>query len=1247
MTLTKIPPSTSLVDKQFIQVTGPDGIISGFIYNRETHTLYAKESQVLSQGAHGITHISEDLIPSATCDTPGLLSADDKCKLDALMQTRVGVLGFQGAGFCVIPGCRVLTADGDHKPIELIQEGDIVVTHTGLPRVVEKVYQRDIDEDVFQIDCRGHRKGGLRVTGDHKVLAIKRSDVKCVKPECKARSGIPCRHRSRNCNGCAYDNLPRAVPQWIKAKDLSVGDFVTVRHASSATMEMQSIRVLDHIEGRVLNGRVYTEAKQLKVYGVEQDAGSMRICTTSKTNLPEYLSLSPDFLKLCGYYLAEGYSGKKRLGFAIHSDELVDGDIGGEIQRIVKSLFGIESTIVRNETLGIELVYHHATLARLLGSLFGHSAKLKRIPRFIMELPAFLQRNLVVGMFQGDGSSKNCYDSKNISIQLANQELVEQIACLIERCGGNPSLCKPSSRLDPWQLKAGNKVFRSSFALNVQADTVPWLWAGLGRDPYNKPNQFALDMVQGQHHLREIRGITIKRYSGVVHDFSVGDDHSYNVNGVVLHNSDDGGMLQGDIILAAGSGYISIERIGNVVRFLVDAPTQLNCSCEVCSQIYWVSDESEVSSIRPPSCGGRLPGISNYGELKVYLLPESTIVDPTNPTPTLNTKGNYPSFIFKRYDDSITPGLAEIDITLKRDKNNITESSVGWAMTPGAGATAECVWMMGEDSSGNRMRYELKPDTTANMLGTILYKGHLLTKQMAVITDYTAQVLGTNQYTCKFWDVAGGAAIGSSFTATNVWQYDNPEASSTGTGSKSLMLDKFTNLLPVGTLVELWYYQIGSVAGMAILRYYFSKRPADNPANNWVTAGAVQFGDTLVAKIENQTTGGGTDSTEVESVSSIRDFEPSEWGITNLDNPLILFADALTDGPDPTVSVELNDQHRAYVDSSLPGLRVDAAAGNTEPFSQRPVYLWCRKSMGNMLSTTYVGRPNVNGFPPYDVLLTAPIDNYDNVYARVVGKGSFINAAGYWVLLKGAHHKELPSFGSLRTLTAPRNEVWRFDNKMVYPSLDDDAIALSGPTEFPGEIGSVAELLHQEYSVPCVRVQFDTISATDDTVQLQFKVGTLDMSQLYEEDVSTDYSDDYVRGFTPGYAVSAVYSQTGLYTGVGAAPANEVDGFVVYEGGVVGSSTPDQEYWNELEIMQADGQVWIWWNGLLIPPNSVLSAALPTPVSISTPYFPVTLPAAFGKFGLRLFPGAKVRRAQVRSQSRGYSPYWRGQLEIS
>lgn len=743
---------------------------------------------------------------------------------------------------------------------------------------------------------------------------------------------------------------------------------------------------------------------------------------------------------------------------------------------------------------------------------------------------------------------------------------------------------------------------------------------------------------------------------------------------------DDGGWMQGDIILAAGTEFISIERIGNVVRFTVDSPIPLNCACEECTQIFWVQDETDLASIRPPSCGGKLPGVNSYGEFKVYLFPETTIADPNNVGVTLNNKGNYPAFIFKRYDDALTPGTAELEAILKRDSINKLQTEIGWAMTPGATGSVECVWWTGKDADGNLTRFDLSMEPNANMLGTILYKGHLITKKKAVIVDYTSTILSTNHYTLREWNLDRNEAIGDPFTGKNVWQYANPENPTTGSNAQALLLDASIDLLPIGTIVDLWWFKIGEVSGEPIRRYYFSQKPTLNPNHIWTWVGQTQFGDVDIARLELPPGAGSEDKYSAIQVSAIRQFPQDLWGLTGFDDPLLSFDIATTGGTD---AADISAQHRAIIDTNLPGLKVEAATEAPTDFSERPVYLWNRKNLCNAKMRIDLGRPQSSNFTPYDILLRAPIDETTTKYFRIIGKGMLADGSHYVRICGGDFH-DLPPFGSLRALYpySNINLVHNYSRKLMFPSSVVDhngtwsgtgvtePTAVTNPTSstnpveaisacdtivlvsqdnipYPGNIGDIVELLHQEYSAPLLRVEMSFNESTQ-VVQVQFKVGTLDMTLPYEEDVLDDDVDDYVRGLAPGYAVSAIYSQAGTFSGIGMQPDASPEGFVVYDGGVqIGGS--QNEYWNRLEVMVRDSQVWIWWNGLLIPPSTTLSASLPEPVDIATPYFPIefNVDRPFGKYGARLWPGSTVRRIDVKTQISLFSEFSYGQLEIT
>lgn len=721
---------------------------------------------------------------------------------------------------------------------------------------------------------------------------------------------------------------------------------------------------------------------------------------------------------------------------------------------------------------------------------------------------------------------------------------------------------------------------------------------------------------------------------------------------------DDGGWLQGDIILAAGTEFISLERIGNVVRFTVDSPIPLSCACEECQQIFWVQDETDTAAIRPPTCSGKLPGVNSYGEMKVYLFPESTIADPNNTSATLQNKGQYPAFIFKRYDDSIVPGAAEHEMVLKRDPNNLLQTEIGWAFTPGATGVPEMVWFMGKDDDGNQIRFDLDAETEPGLLGSLLFNGNLITKKMGVITDYTSTILSTNQYTIRQWDVDGSSAIGDSFTARNVWQYANPENPPSGSNPQSLIVDATIDLLPIGTLVDLWAFKVGEVAGEPILRWYFNKKPSLNPNHLWAWIGHQQFGDVDIAREELEPDGGSEDMDAAVQVSSIRGFERNLWGLTGYDDPLFSYDLASTAGTD---NVDLAEQHRAMIDTALPGLRVQTSSPEVDNFSERPVWFWNRRNLCNALLRIDIGRPDSSDFTPYDIALRAPIDEHENRYMKVIGTGE-ISGLNY-VRVCGVHFHDLPKFGSIRVLSGTnQNSVFNYSRKFVFPtdvsgeatnpdtdSICDSIVLAAEPSNnvtFPGSVGDVVELLHQEYTGPIVRVEFSFNPVTE-LVEVQFKVGVLDMSLPYEDNIDADDADDYVRGLAGGYTVSANYSQAGTFTGVGAQPDASPEGFIVYDGGAqIGGSL--DEYWNRLEIMLRDDQVWIWWNQLLIPPNATLSANLPTPVTVNTPYFPIEIDPnrQCGKFGCRMWPGSTLRRFDLRTQMTVFSEFTYGQLEV-
>jgi hypothetical protein len=660
---------------------------------------------------------------------------------------------------------------------------------------------------------------------------------------------------------------------------------------------------------------------------------------------------------------------------------------------------------------------------------------------------------------------------------------------------------------------------------------------------------------------------------------------------------------------------------------------------------------------------------------------------------------------------------------------------------------------MGSDKNGGQIKFEFWPDSEPNLFGSLLYCGHLLTKIPAVITGYESDVLTTNRYILKKWDLKDAQVVGSSFTATNVWRYLNPESTTTNTSNpKMLVTDNTVGILPIGIMVDIYQIEISRSGTNRIVRSYFTKEPNLNPAYVWGLTGAVQFGDILTAREEiNQQNSSAITASE-RGVSDVRLFEKAEWGLTNFEDRLLLSDDGTmyitTDNItsyDPS-GQPVNNDIVADVDSSIPGLKVvkntrtllgdvdgdgevtendlrifacaygssigDANYNSVCDFnsdgkidvkdlaiigqyfdlgidrvSDRPVFLWHRTNHKNVYVKMKLGMPleDAHIFPPYDLLLSAPVDSFDDTYMKVIRRGIYTAGpfiGSPFIIVKGQHWRDLPAQGIIRILTgAFRNTIWRYYYKTAFVGDDSDAITLvgkdnifpfdddfpilnfrgtgcttTGATDVPPPNDNIprttiaVELLHQEYSSPAMRFQFDINHSTgSEAVQLQIVVGTLDMTVAYPLHVTTDPRDDLVRGFSPGYTVSTIMIQQGFITdGIGAGIVSNPANFKVYSGGELPIPVSGQtEKWNDIEVMYRDGEVWLWWNGLLIPPDTLLCSKLTTPVAVNSPYFPINPQLSIGKVALRMFPGAIMRSMEVRDQQVLYNEFLHSQLQLT
>lgn len=644
---------------------------------------------------------------------------------------------------------------------------------------------------------------------------------------------------------------------------------------------------------------------------------------------------------------------------------------------------------------------------------------------------------------------------------------------------------------------------------------------------------------------------------------------------------DDGGFLGGDILFASKSSFIRIERFGNVITFNVDIPIPLSCgTCDECSELYLVQDETDVNAVRPPTCAGKLPGLNIYNDFTVNLIGNTNSTNSGNVSDILNRKSISPTFIFKR----TSSGDAFIELVLKRNSAN-SQASVGWKFTPNTTTgTADCTYHMGLDQSGNQIRLNITPSNIPKALGLLEFNGVSITKQPAVVVDYTTNVLNDNKYQVRLLDIQTTTAIGDNITAQNMWKIENPLNSTTGQNPRKLALDYTYSLLDIGTVVDLVVINVGA----GVKQYYFSSKPEFDTAALWSKSSEASFGPFLGAK--NALDGsGGSRSKLITSVQ--KNIEKSLWGITGILPYRILTNNTGTGGEELISDL--------FYDTELPGLSYDPNGSGTTHF------VWSRQNLDNAILKLQVGKPtSTSGITNIDIPLRSAFDSYE----QFIGQVTAIQSDGS-VAVSRIHGEPSPHGVMMST------NGGQFAYQDSYVDINDvDTFVLVGINDdMQLEIGDTVISIPDHYDQTMLRFEFKALG------------GAIELKVMFGE---FDSTLDSFTGTTQG---SGTYTQNASFTGVGTRPSVNVPGFIVYDGGSqIGGILP--EYWNDIEIMVREEQLWIWWNKLLIVPST------------GRPYF--NIPLGAGKAGIKMVNNVNLRKIEIYSQVGVFSEFQYGNLQI-
>lgn len=283
--------------------------------------------------------------------------------------------GFGAGGVCVLPSQDVITLRGC-IPISNVNVNDYVISHDGRFNRVSKVFVRHYDGDMCKFKLEGFGKDELMITPEHPIYAAKRTTPRRYaiwKPD-KLISMLD-------------SHIALLEPSFIEAKDLEHGDMFAMPRVVISTNEKFCVKLR-------------SDFKKSKNKDIE---------------------ITPNLMRLFGYYLSEGHTDGKNTGFTFHESEV---DFHEDVISIFKNELGLKCSHKNksNANGNSKVKFLRSTspvFTRFINETFGKGAENKRVPYEWIGLSDEHLINLLRGLWYGDGSNaENRFTYATISKEL-------------------------------------------------------------------------------------------------------------------------------------------------------------------------------------------------------------------------------------------------------------------------------------------------------------------------------------------------------------------------------------------------------------------------------------------------------------------------------------------------------------------------------------------------------------------------------------------------------------------------------------------------------------------------------------------------------------------------------------------------------------------------------------------------------------------------------------------------------------
>lgn len=260
--------------------------------------------------------------------------------------------GMVGSPACILPSTSIQKNPG-MTPIKNLQVGERVLGHDGKFHAIRRIFKPKYSSTLVTLK---NQLGSIVATPDHLIFAMQ-------VPRKKLSPFVHTKYKKR---------IP---PSWVHAGDLQKGD-VVLYPISKTERQCRDVKLKTPIRKK---------------------------WDFKSRSLPRMLPLNREVLELFGYFVSEGHtrSNTGKIGWTFGEKELM---YVKRVAFLVKKYFGLRVTW--RERLAqhrFDVAVSNVHLAMLFRAWFGHTAREKRIPEFLLFLPRAIQEGLIKGLWRGDG----------------------------------------------------------------------------------------------------------------------------------------------------------------------------------------------------------------------------------------------------------------------------------------------------------------------------------------------------------------------------------------------------------------------------------------------------------------------------------------------------------------------------------------------------------------------------------------------------------------------------------------------------------------------------------------------------------------------------------------------------------------------------------------------------------------------------------------------------------------------------